>query len=129
MQLHIGNLSAEITSQDLVQFFKGYGDKPSFTIKHYQKGRQRCYYALTSIVSESLASQAITALNMKRIKGRFIALHPYQDRIVNNERRALHWRSEPWVLEERRKTDRRHFQPFKRSGETINSVAPVPTHI
>ena len=122
MQIYIGNLSAEITSFDLAQFFNGYGDYPSFTFKYYQKGQKRFHYAVTSISPDSLARQAIRRCHMKRAKGRSIVLHPYKDRVIINERRGLNWRGKPWASEERRTVNRRQVQHDKISNDAMAFV-------
>jgi RNA recognition motif-containing protein len=126
MQIYIGNLSPEISSQDLLKFFKGYGEYLSFEFKYYMRGNKRFYFAVTSIEPDIKAKKAIKRRNLKRVQGRVVVVRAYQDRLVANERRALNWREKIWTAEERRKEERRTLQHSKNLKEKVETYEPTP---
>lgn len=126
MQIFIGNLSPEISSQDLLRFFKGYGGHPSFEFRYYMKGNKRFYFAIASIEQEKAAKKAIKRRHMKRIQGRVVIVRAYTERLVANERRALNWREKIWTAEERRREERRNLQHSKNLREKVESYEPTP---
>ena len=125
MLVFVGNLSPEISSQDLLGFFKGYG-RQSFEYRYYMKGNKRFYFAIASIEPEGAARKAIKRRNMKRVRGRVVVVRAYTDRLVANERRALNWREKIWTAEERRKEERRNLQHSKNLKEKLETYEPTP---
>jgi RNA recognition motif-containing protein len=126
MRIYVGNLSPDISSQDLLRFFKGFGKPPSFEFKYFMRGSKRFYFAIASFESTLVAKLAIKRRHMKRIKGRVIVLRAYEERLIANERRALNWREKIWTAEERRKVERRHLQHSKNLKEQVETYEPTP---
>jgi cold-inducible RNA-binding protein len=80
--IHVGNLSFEVTEDDLEQAFAQYGEVASVKIIKYRKtGRSRGFGFVEMSESEQ-AKEAIENLNLTEIAGRDITVneaHPRSD--------------------------------------------------
>jgi len=74
MNIYVGNLSHEITENELCREFAVFGEVVSVKImndKYISSGQKRCYgYVLMALKSDG--AKAITELNEKKLKNRVI---------------------------------------------------------
>jgi len=74
MNIYVGNLSLEVTDEELRQEFIGFGEVISVTVmndKYIGSGQSRGY-GFVEMDSESKGKVAITSLNGKSLRGRVI---------------------------------------------------------
>ena len=74
MNIYVGNLSLEVTDEELRQEFIGFGEVISVTVmndKYIGSGQSRGY-GFVEMGSESKGNAAITSLNGKSLRGRVI---------------------------------------------------------
>lgn len=111
MEVFIGNLAANVTQADLINFFKGYANKARIRIveKRQQDG-SKMRFAIAAFNSDKLALRAIRKLSRKPLLGERVVLHEYFYRCYANENRAVNWRDQPWKGVERRRQERRKQQ-------------------
>ena len=124
MKLFIGNLSQQVTEFDLRDFFKGFDKQATFKIVHMQEmvqgdGEEDLVYGLVSIESERLARKAIKKLNYKKLNHRVIIVREFQHRASQNDKRALNWRMQQWIDDERRGRERRKSRKIVQNLEDI----------
>ncbi|MDT8404350.1 RNA-binding protein [Sulfuriflexus sp.] len=119
MEIFVGNLSANVTEKELQRFFKGYDKQASFKVIKLIGNNVALYYGLANIAPDKLALKAIRKLNNKSLAGRRVALHEFQYRAGNNERRALNWRNVTWQKVERRLNERRQKQKKSSQHEPV----------
>jgi cold-inducible RNA-binding protein len=84
MKIYVGNLSYEVTEQDLRQEFEAFGEVASVDIitdKH--SGRPKGF-AFVEMISKSEAEAAITGLNNKAIKDHNIVVNESRPRVSNS---------------------------------------------
>lgn len=114
MEVYIGNLTENVTYNDLVGFFKGFSNKAKFRIVEKKKSDGTKFrYGIAVFDSDKLALKAIKKLDRKMLRGDRVVLREYFYRYYANERRALNWRDKPWSGEERRHQERRKLQNLK----------------
>ena len=107
MIVFIGNLSAEISANDLVavgQLAVG----TAVRIYKKQDGNGGLYrYGLVHLDPEEQGRKLIRQLHGISMRGNSLEAREFRYRHVGNERRRLDWRSVPWHGVERRKSERR----------------------
>jgi hypothetical protein len=64
-------------------------------------------YGHVVLFPDSMARQAIKDLQDATLRGEQIVVREFVRRAYINDRRSLHWRSQPWQNEERRYSERR----------------------
>ena len=107
MEIYVGNLAANVTEKELRNFFKGFEKKAAFKIQKLISKEGSLYYAKVDIDSDKVASKAIRKLHCRKLHGRPAIVREFQYRAGNNDRRALNWRTQPWIQLERRLDERR----------------------
>lgn len=107
MEVFVGNLTAQVTENDLQQFFKGYHKRASFQVFKMMYNGTPLYYGTVDFEQDKVAMKAIRKLNNKLLDGRHLILREFHYRAGNNDRRALNWRSLAWERVERRLDERR----------------------
>ncbi len=111
MEVFIGNLSLDITHNDLVIFFKGFAKKAKLRlVDKRREDNSKFRYGVVKFDSDKLALKAIRKLNHKPLRGIRVELREYFHRCYANERRAVNWRNKPWAGVERRQQERRKQQ-------------------
>ena len=83
MRLYAGNLSYEITEEELQQEFMAYGEVTSVSIVTDRLSGQPKGFGFVEMSSKSEAEAAIEALNGKKIKERTIVVNEARPRIDN----------------------------------------------
>lgn len=120
MEVFIGNLSLNITHNDLVVFFKGFANKAKLRVVDKQReDGSKVRYGVATFDSDKLALKAIRKLNHKPLRGVRVELREYFHRYCNNERRAVNWRNKPWTGVERRQQERRKQQAHAESPDKL----------
>ncbi|NNG14411.1 MAG: hypothetical protein HKM22_04555, partial [Gammaproteobacteria bacterium] len=110
--------TSHTTERELRRFFKGYDKHATFQVSKLICNANTSYYGIVDIESDKVAMKAIKKLNNKLLDGRHLILREFQYRAVNNDRRALNWRTLVWDKLERRANERR--QKSKKS----NTIKP-----
>ena len=80
MKLYVGNLSYEITEQDLQQMFEQFGQVGSATIIKDKYSGQSKGFGFVEMDTQADAQSAIEALNGKEMKGRAIIVNEARPR-------------------------------------------------
>lgn len=79
-KLYVGNLSFDVTQDDLQSLFETYGDvKDIFVVKDRESGRSRGFAFVTMETKESMDA-AISALNGEDFMGRAITINEARPR-------------------------------------------------
>ena len=87
MNIYVGNLSREVTDEDLRQEFSAFGEVSSATvIKDRYTGESRGF-GFVEMTAKDEANAAIKALNGKELKGRVIKVNEARPRRDNRDRR------------------------------------------
>ena len=96
MNIYVGNLSFEVTEEDLKQAFEGFGQVESVNIiKDRYSGESRGF-GFVEMPAEAEAQSAITGLNGKELKGRTLNVNEARPRSEGRRdggRRGGGWRS------------------------------------
>jgi len=80
MNIYVGNLSFEVTEEDLKQAFEGFGQVESVNIiKDRYSGESRGF-GFVEMPAEAEAQSAITGLNGKELKGRTLNVNEARPR-------------------------------------------------
>ena len=80
MKVYVGNLSREVTAEDLRHAFEGFGQVASATIiKDKMSGRSRGF-GFVEMPNKTEAQAAISGLNGKELKGRSIIVNEARPR-------------------------------------------------
>jgi len=80
MNIYVGNLSYEVTEDDLRQAFEGFGQVASVTIiKDSDTGKSRGF-GFVEMPVEDEAKAAITGMNGKELKGRTLSVNEARPR-------------------------------------------------
>ena len=93
MNIHIGNLSREATSEDLRHAFEGFGQVAGATIIRDKKTGASRGFGFVEMPNKAEADAAISGLNSKELKGQRIFVNEARPRgrretkPVNNEDR------------------------------------------
>ncbi len=72
MKIYIGKLSYEVTTSDLMELFKAYGDVGSANIVRDRDSGESRGFGFVEMASREQAESAISELDGKEIKGRRI---------------------------------------------------------
>ncbi|KJS00324.1 MAG: RNA-binding protein, partial [Desulfobulbaceae bacterium BRH_c16a] len=80
MKLYVGNLSYEITEQDLQQMFEQFGQVGSANIIKDKYSGQSKGFGFVEMDAQAEAQAAIEALNGKEMKGRAIIVNEARPR-------------------------------------------------
>jgi RNA recognition motif-containing protein len=83
MKIYVGNLSYEVTEQDLRQEFGAFGEVASVDIVTDKYSGQPRGFAFVEMASKSEAEAAITGLNGKTLKDRTIVVNEARPRTDN----------------------------------------------
>lgn len=87
MNIYVGNLSREVTDEDLQREFSAFGNVSSATvIKDRYTGESRGF-GFVEMASKDEANAAIQALNGKELKGRVIKVNEARPRRDSRDRR------------------------------------------
>lgn len=80
MKIYVGNLSFEVTDQDLQESFAVYGQVASaMVVKDAYSGRSRGF-GFVELANDTEANAAIAGLNGKELKGRTITVNQARPR-------------------------------------------------
>jgi RNA recognition motif-containing protein len=83
MNIYVGNLSYEVTEEDLKEAFEGFGKTESVKIiKDNYSGRSKGY-GFVEILNNAHAQSAINGLNDKELKGRQLKVNTARPRNEN----------------------------------------------
>ncbi len=83
MKIYVGNLSYEVTEQDLRQEFEAFGGVDSVSVITDKYSGRPKGFAFVEMTSKSEAEAAITGLNGKTFKDRTMAVNESHPRIDN----------------------------------------------
>ena len=83
MKIYVGNLSYEITEQDLRQEFEAFGGVDSVSVITDKFSGRPKGFAFVEMVSKSEGEAAITSLNGKTLKERTIVVNEARPRTDN----------------------------------------------
>jgi RNA recognition motif-containing protein len=72
-RLFVGNLTDEVTNQELEAFFKDYGDVVKAEVVSGRRGRNRGY-GYVELADEEQADQAVDQLNGQELAGRAVTV-------------------------------------------------------
>jgi len=90
MNIYVGNLSYEVTEEDLKQEFEAFGEVSSITIiKDTYSGRSKGF-GFVEMPTLSEGQAAITGLNGKQIKGRAVTVNGARPRGSEGNRGGGH---------------------------------------
>jgi RNA recognition motif-containing protein len=107
MIIFIGNISPEVTANDLASLGQRYAGMP-VRIHKKQDGNGGLYrYGLVHLNSEKDGRKLIRLLHGTGWHGCRLEVREFGYRRSGNERRRLDWRNVPWHGPERRKGERR----------------------
>jgi RNA recognition motif-containing protein len=86
MNIYVGNLSYEVTEEDLKQAFEAFGKVESVkVIKDNYSGRSRGF-GFVDMPAESEAQSAIKEMNGKELKGRALSVNVARSRSGGRQR-------------------------------------------
>jgi len=123
MELFIGNISSDITSQELRRFVNEVLDDRKVGLQFWKKRQPNsmsfkiiekqvdgaCYhYAIAAIEPLASARECCELLDNQLFNGEPLRVREYHSRSYMNERRTINWRERPWVGVERRQGERRY---------------------
>lgn len=80
MNIYVGNLSREVTDDELREAFKAFGQVTSVHIVKDMYGGQPRGFAFIDMPAKSEAQAAITSLNGKELKGRRLTVNEARPR-------------------------------------------------
>lgn len=80
MKIFVGNLSWDVTEQDLRQAFEAYGQVESATIVTDKYSGQPRGFGFVEMPAKAEAQSAISALNGKELKGRPVSVNEARPR-------------------------------------------------
>ena len=83
MRIYVGNLSSEITEEELRQEFEAFGDVESVNIITDRVSGRPKGFGFVEMASKSEAEAAITSLNGKTLKERTIVVNEARPRTDN----------------------------------------------
>lgn len=87
MNIYVGNLSRDVTDEDLRKTFESFGSVESATvIKEKSSGESRGF-GFVEMPTESEARSAISGLNSKELKGRTLSVSEARPRTERTRRR------------------------------------------
>jgi len=80
MNIYVGNLSFEVTEEDLRQAFEGFGQVVSVTIIKDRYSGESKGFGFVEMPAKAEAQSAITGLNGKELKGRTLNVNEARPR-------------------------------------------------
>jgi RNA recognition motif-containing protein len=80
MNIYVGNLSREVTEEELREAFKAFGQVTSVSIIKDRDGGQPRGFAFVDMPAKAEAQAAITGLNGKEFKGRKLIVNEARPR-------------------------------------------------
>ncbi len=83
MKIYVGNLSYEVTEQDLRQALEEFGQVESVTIIKDKYSGQSKGFGFVEMASKAEAQSAIESLNGKELKGRVLNVNEARPRTEN----------------------------------------------
>ena len=92
MNIYVGNLSYEVTEEDLRQAFEGFGRVESVTIVKDRYSGESRGFGFVEMSSRAEAQSAIDGLNGKELKGRTISVSEARPRSERGGRGRSGWR-------------------------------------
>ncbi|MCD6385267.1 RNA-binding protein [Candidatus Sumerlaeota bacterium] len=87
MNIYVGNLSREVTDEDLRQEFSAFGEVSSATVIQDRYTGESRGFGFVEMTAKDEANAAIKALNGKELKGRVIKVNEARPRRDNRDRR------------------------------------------
>ncbi len=96
MNIYVGNLSFEVTEEDLRQAFEAFGQVTSANIIKDKYSGQSRGFGFVEMSTKAEAQSAITSLNGKELKGRTLNVNEARPRSEGRRgggRRGGGWRS------------------------------------
>ncbi|HEX9830515.1 MAG TPA: RNA-binding protein [Thermodesulfobacteriota bacterium] len=85
MNIYIGNLSRDVTEDDLRQLFEGFGQVTSVNIIKDKFSGESRGFGFVEMAEKDKAQEAITALNGKEFKGRTLNVNEARPRTERRE--------------------------------------------
>ena len=85
MNIYIGNLSRDVTEEDLRQLFEGFGQITSVNIIKDKFSGESRGFGFVEMPEKDKAQEAITALNGKEFKGRTLNVNEARPRTERRE--------------------------------------------
>jgi len=95
MNIYVGNLSREVTEEDLRQAFEAFGQVASVNVIKDKFTGQSRGFGFVEMPSKAEAQSAIAGLNGKELKGRTLTVNearPRPERRERPDRRGGGWR-------------------------------------
>ncbi len=83
MKIYVGNLSYEVTEEDLRQEFRAFGEVTSVSVITDRDSGRSKGFAFVEMATKSEAEAAITGLNGKTLKDRTIVVNEARPRTDN----------------------------------------------
>jgi RNA recognition motif-containing protein len=123
MQLFIGYFRYDMDIKKAASFVKQACPKvKEFTYKSRRLGLNgSVLFLLASFENKKDALEAIKILDGKPFGGHPLVARLHEGRSASNERRNIHWRTQEWIGEERRKSERRYYK--KHSTQTDQGIS------
>ena len=84
MNIYVGNLSREVTVEDLRHAFEGFGQVASATIIRDKVSGQSRGFGFVEMPNQAEANAAISGFNRKELKGRTIIVNEARPRSERN---------------------------------------------
>ena len=85
MKLYVGNLSKNVTEEDLKQVFSSYGNIESTAIILDRFSRESKGFGFVELQSQTEGQRAIKELNSKEIKGKEIVVNEARPKTENRD--------------------------------------------
>ena len=85
MNIYIGNLSRDVTEEDLRQLFEGFGQITSVSIIKVKFSGESRGFGFVEMPEKDKAQAAITGLNGKEFKGRTLSVNEARPRTERRE--------------------------------------------
>ena len=88
MDIYVGNLTYQITADDLIELFSEYGNVTKANIVTDKETRRSKGFGFVTMENDQDANNAINSLNGKEIQGRVARINPAEDKPAKPPRQS-----------------------------------------